>query len=343
VISSSAMNSNFNAISTWANGNVDNSNIGLAGIYASQIKPTNSSQATFGGTQQYTFPSGLSVNGSLSVSGAFSPASVSTGSITGTSITGTSLTINSSGSPVLSAANGVLTLTQVSGQTADSLDVNSFGASGGNEFRVDNAGNVVSNGAFVPGSSTSFASSRSWITAPGGNALTLNSGAGGQSFNVSGAQMMTIGSSSVSVNTTLTTTSPATVGGTVTAKCSGCTAGSYLPPVYVGPTGLVGHAPTHIDEIFWQPTVSGGCGQGQGCVLVSNNITLSGNAVFTDDNIWCDVEPDAGAGSLVQRYTIASVDYTDSTSTNLIFNVFNAGPAIGSGTILYYHVLCIGD
>lgn len=40
--------------------NIDNTNIGTAGLYASQIVPTNSSQATFGGSQAYTFPSGLS-------------------------------------------------------------------------------------------------------------------------------------------------------------------------------------------------------------------------------------------------------------------------------------------
>jgi hypothetical protein len=36
--------------------NVDHSQIGVAGIFASQIVPTNGFQATFGGTDPYTFP-----------------------------------------------------------------------------------------------------------------------------------------------------------------------------------------------------------------------------------------------------------------------------------------------
>lgn len=49
-INSSPVNANFAAIATWANGNVDNSNIGALGLYASQIKPLTAAQATFGAT-----------------------------------------------------------------------------------------------------------------------------------------------------------------------------------------------------------------------------------------------------------------------------------------------------
>jgi len=46
--------------------NIDYTNIGAAGIYASQIKPTSASAATFGGSQTYTFPAGIALSGSIS-------------------------------------------------------------------------------------------------------------------------------------------------------------------------------------------------------------------------------------------------------------------------------------
>lgn len=55
-------NANNNQLLSCAR-NVDNSQIGSSGIYASQIIPGNSSQATFGGSQAYSFPSSISVNG----------------------------------------------------------------------------------------------------------------------------------------------------------------------------------------------------------------------------------------------------------------------------------------
>lgn len=53
--------------------NVDFNNIGVAGIYASQIKPGNTTQATFGGSSVYTFPAGVNAGGPLTATtGAFS-------------------------------------------------------------------------------------------------------------------------------------------------------------------------------------------------------------------------------------------------------------------------------
>jgi hypothetical protein len=49
--------------------NIDYSNIGSAGIYALDLIPTNSSQATFGGSQTYIFPVGVTATGTV-VAGA---------------------------------------------------------------------------------------------------------------------------------------------------------------------------------------------------------------------------------------------------------------------------------
>src|SRR6185437_9129087 len=52
------VNSNFTSIQTCAN-SVDNTQIGPAGIYASQIIPISLATATFGGSFAYTFNNGI--------------------------------------------------------------------------------------------------------------------------------------------------------------------------------------------------------------------------------------------------------------------------------------------
>jgi len=66
VINSSPFNQNFGNIVTWSTA-IDNTNIGVAGIYASQIVPSSIAQATFGGTSNYTFPAGI-----IATAGTFS-------------------------------------------------------------------------------------------------------------------------------------------------------------------------------------------------------------------------------------------------------------------------------
>jgi hypothetical protein len=66
VINAAPFNANFSALQTCGN-NIDNSNIGSSGLYASQLIPTTGAQASFGGSQNYTFPAGLFINGPASV------------------------------------------------------------------------------------------------------------------------------------------------------------------------------------------------------------------------------------------------------------------------------------
>lgn len=63
------VNANFNSLQTCGN-NIDHANIGIAGVYASQIIPDNAGHATFGGTIAYTFANGLTVNNGLTLSPA---------------------------------------------------------------------------------------------------------------------------------------------------------------------------------------------------------------------------------------------------------------------------------
>jgi hypothetical protein len=80
------VNQNFSNLVACAE-DIDNSNIGAAGIFASQIIPTSSTQATFGGSQPYTFTTALTVP-SLTSSGAVSGT---TGTFTG-AVSGATLT-----------------------------------------------------------------------------------------------------------------------------------------------------------------------------------------------------------------------------------------------------------
>lgn len=57
-INAAPFNGNFSAVATAVN-SVDNTQIGVAGIFASQIIPTTTGQATFGGSVPYTFATAL--------------------------------------------------------------------------------------------------------------------------------------------------------------------------------------------------------------------------------------------------------------------------------------------
>jgi hypothetical protein len=59
-INAAPFNANFSALQTCGN-SIDNTNIGMAGIYASQIIPTTVGQATFGGSASYTFSTALTL------------------------------------------------------------------------------------------------------------------------------------------------------------------------------------------------------------------------------------------------------------------------------------------
>lgn len=63
VLTAAVLNANPVALAACINGNIDNSNIGPAGIYASQIIPNSPTTATFGGTIAYNFTNGVNVTG----------------------------------------------------------------------------------------------------------------------------------------------------------------------------------------------------------------------------------------------------------------------------------------
>ena len=156
-IDANLFNQNFQAIATFANGNVDATNIGAAGIYGSQIIPTNVTQAIFGGTLVYTFPAGLNINGAvlkanlgLTVVGTtnlaattFSvPPTMSGANITARTIPNLSLVTT----PITALTAGSnITLTG----TAPNITISASGAVAG-VTSVTASGNVLSSGGATP-------------------------------------------------------------------------------------------------------------------------------------------------------------------------------------------------
>jgi hypothetical protein len=113
-IFSAQVNANFAALVTGVN-NVVAANIGATGIYASNIIPLNASEATFGGTQTYTFPAGVTLAGPLAGVTSFSAG----------------------------AFNGTTTISTFTGGTANSLTTGGFvqiGSTGGQNVIYDFAG-----------------------------------------------------------------------------------------------------------------------------------------------------------------------------------------------------------
>jgi len=99
-INAAPFNVNFAAITTWST-NIDNTNIGAAGIFASQVVPTTAGQATFGGTPLYTFPAGVAAGGPLTAT----TVTGSSGTYSGTLIAGSATApVPTSGSVVSSIA-----------------------------------------------------------------------------------------------------------------------------------------------------------------------------------------------------------------------------------------------
>lgn len=107
VADATQVNANFSSLVNCGN-NIDNTNIGANGIYASQIKPTSSGQATFGGTQAYTFANGLTVNGGLTLGSVLSIANGGTGSATANLTAGSNISVTGTWPNQTIAFTGVL-------------------------------------------------------------------------------------------------------------------------------------------------------------------------------------------------------------------------------------------
>jgi hypothetical protein len=180
--SASQINSNFASLQSCGN-NIDSNNIGSGGIFASQIKPTNTTQATFGGSYTYTFPTTIATSAGVNT-GVFGTASggLNYGVDTGTN------TYVSLGPGDGSAASGV---------NAEYFGVFGEPTTGTPVFAVDHSGNTGATGV----AKSVGVSSSTTITANSGAATSFyannNDGVAGLLLNANGGANQT----AIGVNT----------------------------------------------------------------------------------------------------------------------------------------------
>ena len=240
LVQSALVDANFTAIATWANGNIDNTNIGAAGIYASQIIPTSTPQATFGGNTGYIFggfgtgvipltinaPSGQTVD----------IFDVSLNNVKAFSVNSTGVAVFAS-SPIFGGGLTLSTELDFTGTTVTSTAVAIGGDAGGTAGMIFN----------VPSGSTN-----------------------GFQFQVAGSTVFSI-SNNGTVGGAGIFTGAGTFGGAL--KCAptinSVTVSSWVTPLYTDATGTTAAATAH--EEFGTVTVAGSS---------STTVTLSNNAVF---------------------------------------------------------------
>lgn len=82
--SAAQVQSDFSTIYNDYNGNINYSNVGTSGFYASQIIPTTTGQATFGGTRPYYFPSDINTSNTVTANALVGTSITSNGNISAT-------------------------------------------------------------------------------------------------------------------------------------------------------------------------------------------------------------------------------------------------------------------
>jgi hypothetical protein len=293
VIDETMMNSNFSALSAWANGNVDNTNIGSGGIFASQIIPGSTAQATFGGATSYTFPTVLNLLGGAVVTG---PASFST-----LAANSPAVCTDSSRNLTTSGCGGGVTLyaSQIIPTTTPQA---TFGGSVGYVFPTSvthQAGASVAGGLTTDTLGVSGASNLAATTIVGG--LTQSGGT------------VTVG--------TLNSTGVITGYGVnaSTGKISGASDGAtttYLPPIY-SHTGAAVPASLHCVQDALTFTAQS-----------SATVNLSGAAPFSNiSSYWVNAQLAGGYSFLPvatasgSQFTILSVSTTSGSPVNITGNV----------------------
>ena len=218
--------------------NIDYTNIGSAGLLASNLKPTNGSQATFGGSQTYTFPSGITANGNTTINGNVAATGYSQANYFNSNYSTTQGLWYAGGSNT-----GRLDFNLT---TANQWDFTSSLTVQGN---ITNTGNVVSGGnggftGYVQGSyiSSNYSNNQGLFYGGGGNTSQLD-------FNIMTANSWTF-------------TSPLVVIGPIQQKNGGST---YVMPYDANSTSASTN--THIEH---NSTTTGTFSGGYACTATTN-------------------------------------------------------------------------
>lgn len=223
--SSSQVQADFSALYSTINGYIDAANLSSSnGIYASQIIPTSSGQATFGGSQSYIFPNSLSVVGGITTNGFINnaPATITGNVAWGGSGTGGTL-----------YSNGDINHTRNLNTGGNANITGSITTNG----LVNNSNSTLTGAVSAPGGiSTSTIGAGTSITnnGPLNNAGTINANNTGTSLVSAGA---------VTINGALTGTT-AGFSGTVTSTSGSIV--SQVLPAYIDGSSVTGRLNAHL-------------------------------------------------------------------------------------------------
>jgi hypothetical protein len=104
-VSATTTNANNNFLVACAK-NVDNTQVGAGGFFASQLLPTNSAQATFGGGQTYSFTNGAAFVGGVNIDSLVAGAAQVSGTFAASLLTAKSNGATSAYAPPAYSASG---------------------------------------------------------------------------------------------------------------------------------------------------------------------------------------------------------------------------------------------
>ncbi len=226
-IQAAPFNANFTAIQTAVN-SIDNTNIGAAGIFASQLIPTTAAQATFGGLVGYKFYPATASAVPLTISG-FTGQSVDLLDVTLTSGGTNAFKIGSTGAATFGFALSAAGLTSTAGIAAG-------GAITG-ATTIAASGNIASGGVLAAyltaqgytnsaGQISSAATTTSGYYLFGGSASSPN-GAGVLSWNGTSYSFYTAGTSGTIGNPQVTISGAGAISGVTTIAASSGITGQY--------------------------------------------------------------------------------------------------------------------
>ncbi len=263
-INAAPFNADFSALQTCGN-NVDNSQIGAAGLYASNILPTNGAQATFGGSQAYSFPAGLFVPSYVVAGSATAPAAPTAGDLVASRSTTT-------GALELGGSSSVATL----------------------DFGFTTSGKITSSVPVVAPGLTSSAGVAVGGALSGGTTGGFSGAVSVGSLSSSGAVSGTTGTFSGALSAAgLTSSAGVAVGGALTGGTSGAFSGTVTANTFSGPTvqattGLIPPSGATIHAIAWGS-----------CLATTTPCTATFNAAMPNTGYSCATSVVGNTGTAV--------------------------------------------
>lgn len=333
-IQSALMNANFTSISSWANGNIDDTNLGAVGIQPLHVKCASIAQCTFGSAQTYIFnPNSVGIV-PLNITNAAAPNGDYVDVTVNAGVAGGLFNVDKNGNTnigqdAIFGASVVTSNTKVAiwndnaGTNGMNLNIptNStngfvFTVNGANQAQLDRTGSLFLQGSLTLQTggqvcSNSLVCLVNDNAATKGIAFNVPSGStNGWSFNVNGGRVAEI-----------------TNAGSIQATETGQAQASYVPPVYTRTGGITANT-THA-VVGTCTAVAGQC-----------SITLTNAAVFASQTSYaCSV---AGTTASLGTDVIQTTQGSGSSLGFAAIKVTAGALATDSGYTDSFMYMCIG-